>query len=102
VFACLTLIATLCGFCGEVFWLLELTCHFRVQYLVLATVGAVALRLFRDFRWSSVAVLATVVNASLVVPCYFGRPNTGTPASQTFRILLSNVFTENTNSGALL
>jgi endonuclease/exonuclease/phosphatase (EEP) superfamily protein YafD len=98
----MTLIATLCGFFGEVFWILDLMCHFRVQYFVLAAICAGALLLFRDYRWSAIAFVAAVMNGCLVLPWYFGAPEIKPRTSDTFRLLLSNVLTANRDSAAVL
>jgi endonuclease/exonuclease/phosphatase (EEP) superfamily protein YafD len=100
--ACMTLIATLCGFFGEVFWMFDLMCHFRAQYLAIAALCAGALLLFRDYRWCLVATIPVLINGCLVVPWFFGKPGSSPRAAPHCRILLSNVFTENRNSAALL
>ncbi len=95
----MALLATLAGFLARLGWLLELTCHFRLQLgVVLATLALVGLA----GRRRSLAVAAAVgaaVNLTLVLLA--ARPNSGPlPASTAprLRLLTLNVHTANTRS----
>jgi endonuclease/exonuclease/phosphatase (EEP) superfamily protein YafD len=82
--------ATLLGFCGRWGWLLELTCHFRVQYFWSLTLAAGGLALVRRFQWAAVGGLFAAVNLALILPLYFGlvQPAAEGPA---FRAMSLNV-----------
>ena len=91
------------GFLASLHWVLELTCHFRVQYLAASFVCGVVLLFFRDYRWSVAALSGVLLNGAVVVPWFVGGVTSApTPSAKTFRVLLSNVFTNNRNSAALL
>lgn len=97
---CLILLATIGGFLAGAHRYLELTSHFRVQYLAASILCFLTLALCRDFRWSMVGLISIGLNASVVLPCYF-RPATPAQAdtkASTVRVLLSNVFTANPHS----
>jgi len=99
--ATLACLATVCGFFARGWWVLELCCHFRVQYavvLVLATALAAACK-----RYKSAALLAlfTAVNVLPIVPLYFGR-TTATDVGPSLRAVLLNVHTANHDSAAVL
>ena len=48
----LTLLVSLAAFLGGTHWVLELTSHFRIQYLAASLFCWVGLMAFRDWRWS--------------------------------------------------
>ncbi|HEX8295956.1 MAG TPA: endonuclease/exonuclease/phosphatase family protein [Chthoniobacteraceae bacterium] len=101
--ASLILLATFCGCIGSAHRFLELSSHFRLQYLVLSTVCLIILVIFRDWRWSVAVLAGVVLNSALVLPWYFPDASRA-PASGDFplRILLSNVLTSNQDAGPLL
>ena len=82
-------------------WALELTSHFQAHYLFALALCCLGLLLFCDWRWSLVAGTGVIIAGIAVVPWYFGRPGTP-PGGTPLRILLSNVYTPNTQSGPVL
>lgn len=89
------------GFTGRFWWVLELTSHFRVQYLVgLATI-ALALGLLRRRRAAIVFVLFAILNLVPVLPLYMGGSSETTPEGRAFRGMLINVHTANRNDAAV-
>lgn len=87
-------VCTVVAFAGERAWLLELTTHFRLQYLVLLTVLAALLAIGRRFKPAAVFFVAAVLNAIVLAPWLLADPApspTGTP----FRVMILNVNTEN-------
>jgi endonuclease/exonuclease/phosphatase (EEP) superfamily protein YafD len=91
-------IATLGGFCGRFWWVLDLFSHFRVQYAILSFLIAVALLVLRRVFTGSVFLGLAVVNLVLIVPLYLGRvapPDAGSPR---YRAVLANVYTPNKES----
>jgi endonuclease/exonuclease/phosphatase (EEP) superfamily protein YafD len=101
--AWLTLLFSLAGYLGGVHWLLELTSHFKVQYLAVASGCFVISLLLRDLRGSLLGLLCVILNGAAILPWYIGRPEAvlGTQASH-LRILLSNVHTRNRRSADLV
>jgi endonuclease/exonuclease/phosphatase (EEP) superfamily protein YafD len=99
----LKLFFSLAGYLGGVHWLLELTSHFRVQYLVVSVWCLVVLALLRDLRGSLIGLLCVVLNGAVILPWYVGRPEppSSTQASN-LRLLLSNVLTSNRRSASLI
>jgi endonuclease/exonuclease/phosphatase (EEP) superfamily protein YafD len=97
------LIVTLAGYLAGLHRIFELLCHFRVQYLAASVLLCVLLLLFRDWRWGSLGLVCVALNAVPVIPWYFGRPEQQRhPAADDLRVLLSNVFTKNLNSAAII
>ncbi len=86
---------TLAGFLSRRSWLCELAAHFRVQYLVAATLLAIASLLMRD-AWQAAGFGAVVaVNLAVIVPLYVSRaPRVSGPTS-ALRLLQANVYAPN-------
>ena len=100
---CLTLLFSLAGYLGRAHRLLELTSHFKAQYLAVSLCCLVALLLWRDRRWSLVALLSTVINSAAILPWYWGKSAAPSGAQANHvRLLLSNVLTSNQQSARLI
>lgn len=99
----LILLATIAGYLADLHRLFELTCHFRAQYLTIASAGVVVALALREWRGAAMAVLAVILNGAAVLPWYLEK---ATPAagseSQPLRLLLCNVYTANRRSAAVL
>jgi endonuclease/exonuclease/phosphatase (EEP) superfamily protein YafD len=76
----LAALATILGFFGDQFWLLDLLANFRVQYAVVLFVAAGLLALVRDPRAATWMAIAGAVNALLAAFLFVGSPapSTGT------------------------
>lgn len=87
---------TIAAFSGRFGWLLELTSHFRVQYL--ACLGALALGHALGRRWRMAVLFALFVGLNLwvVAPYLLSRPAASDPSGRVLRLVLLNVHTENT------
>ena len=84
------LCCSLLGFLGRLWWVLDLTSHFRVQYLVVAGVlGLLALCLR---RWTLLLPVSfcLFVNLYLICPFYVGGPTAETPPA-SLRVMAINV-----------
>jgi endonuclease/exonuclease/phosphatase (EEP) superfamily protein YafD len=92
VLACL---CTLTGFIGQVWWIFDMTSHFRVQYGFGLLVVACAFASARKFKPAMFFVGFAVLNCIIVVShAWFGRV-AAKPTGQTLRVMLINVHTEN-------
>lgn len=88
---------------GSFHWALELSSHFLPHYCAALTLSFIALLYFRDRRWCIVAAVGALLTGAPIVPWYFGGDKAPAHAGGTpLRILLSNVYTANTQSGLLL
>ncbi|MHA3771209.1 endonuclease/exonuclease/phosphatase family protein [Verrucomicrobiota bacterium sgz303538] len=101
--AVLTLLVTAAGFLGSVHRLLELTSHFRLQYLAVSLLCWAGLLAFRDWRWSHVGLLCVLLNGAVIVPWYLDSSHKEAgPDAKPIRVMVANVLTSNRNSAALL
>jgi endonuclease/exonuclease/phosphatase (EEP) superfamily protein YafD len=89
--------ATVTGFLGRLWWLFDLTSHFRVQYAVLLAGVALLVLLPRKSRLSLVFAGFSLVNAATVMPLYVGRGHATMDGARTLRVMLLNVNSANTN-----
>lgn len=78
----------------------ELTTHFRLQYLICAIVGAIALGALGSRRVLTALIAVALFNAWSVKP-YFAH-NAESFAGPSLRLLHANVQTSNTDAAALL
>jgi len=67
---------TVAGFLGRWWWVLELNCHFRLQYLLVLTFATGFFVLGRKRKRAFIAGLLAVANLLPIVPVYF-RPCPG-------------------------
>jgi len=98
----LTGAATLAGFLGRLWWVLDLFSHFRVQYAILSFLIAVALLILRRVRTASVFLVLAVVNTVLILPLYLGRVAPPDTESPQYRAVLANVYTPNQHRELLI
>jgi endonuclease/exonuclease/phosphatase (EEP) superfamily protein YafD len=103
IIAYLTLLFSLAGYLSGLHRLLELTSHFKVQYLMVSVCSAVVLVLLRDRRGSLVAFLGVLLNSAVILPWYMSRPAVPpSPQASQLRLLLANVLTSNQESASLI
>jgi len=89
-------ILTLTSFLGDVYWLLELTTHFRLQYLLFAGFFLLIFVPLKMWRWAGVALLCLAINAAYVLPWYWPANSVQPDAKgQRLRLALSNVLWDN-------
>ncbi len=87
--------ATLLGFLGRWFWVLDLLSHFRVQYAFLLLAGALVL-MARRRRWAAaVAAAFALLNGALLLPLYLSRPVPPLSGALPLRIATFNAFAGN-------
>jgi endonuclease/exonuclease/phosphatase (EEP) superfamily protein YafD len=83
------------------FLYLELTTHFRLQYVLASLVCAVALTAFQSWKFLPIALLCAALNAAYLLP-YLSAPPTSRSGEPHFRVLHANVLKDNTDYQAVL
>jgi endonuclease/exonuclease/phosphatase (EEP) superfamily protein YafD len=87
------LFLTISGFFGKYARFLELTCHFRLQYLFAGVLLALSLSFFRFWKLLTIAIVAIILNAYTMLPLYLHRPETHN--KYELRIISFNLFFKN-------
>jgi endonuclease/exonuclease/phosphatase (EEP) superfamily protein YafD len=86
------------GYLGELHWYLDLTSHFKRQYLLVGVVTLVC-GWWGDRRWRKaligVSLLCVVLNLVEIVPWYLPQKATTLPSAVPLRLLHSNVLVRN-------
>lgn len=89
-------ILTCTAFFGDVYWMLELTTHFRLQYFLFAALFLALFALLRMWRWAIVALVCLTINAAFVLPWYLPAKSAQvSDEGKPLRLLLSNVLWDN-------
>jgi endonuclease/exonuclease/phosphatase (EEP) superfamily protein YafD len=88
-------IATLAGFLGRLWWVLDLFSHFRVQYAILLFFIAVTLLMLHRIRIASAFLALAAVNLIVIAPFYLGKVASDRDESRQYRAVLINVYTPN-------
>ncbi|HEX8391503.1 MAG TPA: endonuclease/exonuclease/phosphatase family protein [Longimicrobium sp.] len=92
-------LASLLAFAGGAWWPLDLLAHFRVQYLVLATVLAALCLLARRRRTGMVIGACAALNAAVVLP--YLVPSRPEPVAARAKLISMNVLTSNPDHDAV-
>lgn len=92
-------IATLADFLHRY---LEMFSHFRLQYLVVSLLLFLVLIAMRDWKWASLMLVITLVNAVPVAPWYFAEPRAHADSDPQIELMLANVYSANDDAEALL
>jgi endonuclease/exonuclease/phosphatase (EEP) superfamily protein YafD len=83
-------LATVAGFLGRYWWILDLASHFRAQYFVILGVSAIVFLLDRRFAPGIFAAIFSLVNLGSLLP-FYRKQTRNTPKEKAYRVLLSNV-----------
>jgi endonuclease/exonuclease/phosphatase (EEP) superfamily protein YafD len=83
------------AFLGELWWVLELTSHFRLQYTAILSVTALLFALRREWKTAAVFGVFALSNIAVVVPNWTSDAIKSSPAAPRLRIVSLNVHTEN-------
>jgi endonuclease/exonuclease/phosphatase (EEP) superfamily protein YafD len=99
VVACLV---TVTGFLGRLWWIFELTSHFRLHLVV--SLGAIAVVWAMKRRWGMAAIcgVGAAVNATLVLSVLWPAEKTESQGGTRLRLAAINVHTENKRSDLVL
>ncbi|MCC7204953.1 MAG: endonuclease/exonuclease/phosphatase family protein [Phycisphaeraceae bacterium] len=93
-------LGTLAGYFGSLWWVLDLSAHFRVQYVIALIIAAVLLAVLRRFVAAGVMVLLAGVNLATVVMAIMpvNGPATSSASAASprpLRLMQFNVHTSN-------
>ncbi len=98
----LACLATLTGFLGRLWWVFELTCHFRLHLAVALGAMAIVWAVKRSWRMAAVCGVAAAVNAVLLLFLLWPGGKTVVAAGPLLRLVAINVHTENERSDLVL
>lgn len=90
---------TLTGFMGRVWWIFDLSSHFRLQYLILLVMCAMIGLLGNNYLLCILAGFGALVNFILILPLYLA-PRRPQDTATRYRLLLSNVLGTNPHISA--
>jgi len=98
------ILCTLLALLSYVAWhpYLELTSHFKIQYLVISCIGLLGLLIWRSKRSLLVALFCLTLQLVEVLPWYLPPASFAAPPQPNLRILLSNIYFRNQNPEKLL
>ncbi|MGB3693711.1 MAG: endonuclease/exonuclease/phosphatase family protein [Spirulinaceae cyanobacterium] len=96
--AVLCTLFSLAGYLGGFERWLELTVHFRFQYLVLSLILLIILAIYCQRKWCLLCLFCISLNAVEVVPWYINNSEANTPQSDaTIEVMQSNILSSNQN-----
>lgn len=98
----LACLATVTGFLGRLWWMFELTSHFRFHLAVLLVALAVVWAIKRSWRMAAICAAAVAVNAVLVLLLLWPDGNPALTTGPRFRLVALNVHTANERSDLVL
>lgn len=84
---------SLLGYLGRLHRLLELTNHFRLQYLLGAMLLLILLLVWKSWRWSAVAAVLVVLNSFHILPWFLpaSSPVLAASAGHRLKLLQANI-----------
>ncbi len=88
---------TFTGYLGQLHYLLEMTSHFKLQYLVVGLCTLFFFLLTRRQKWAIVSLICIVINLGEIVPWYLPQWGNNSAIASQIRILQSNVLWNNKN-----
>ncbi len=96
-----------CGLCSVLAlfsgwaYLLELSAHFRLQYLLLALGCALILGMYKQWRQTQLMLLIALLNLGVISPWYLPAPETEA-GTVSLKVMHSNVNAQNTDYPAVM
>lgn len=87
-----SLLFSIAGYLGKFNLLFELTCHFRVQYLLIAIVTLIFFALIKRYKWLLIITCSCIaINLIEIVPWYLPQPPVLTDNLTQIRLIVANV-----------
>ncbi len=91
------------GYFGRAHYLIELTCHFKSTYLILALAAAALFAGTKVWKWCALASAVVALNLVAVMPWYWGAPPVAEETHDSaIRIMVANVLEANTDADPFL
>ena len=100
--ALVTAVFSIATLAGHLHRYLELFSHFRLQYLAIAAALACLLFALNKRRWAAVMLVVAAVNVIPVYPWYVAEARAAVSGAAPLRLLLSNVYSGNGDTAALI
>ncbi len=94
--------ATFVGFFGDLWWVIDLASHFRVQYAMLLGLVVVLSLLLRWPFMLIVSGAALATNLALIVPFYTGDTGEHDPQARPLKVMAFNVLRTNDDHDAVI
>jgi endonuclease/exonuclease/phosphatase (EEP) superfamily protein YafD len=88
---------SLTGYLGQFHYLLDLTAHFKLQYLIATLIALVWFSLMRAPALIALSLVTVALNLVAIVPWYLPQLQPAIQLEQSLRVLTANVLIENTN-----
>lgn len=98
----LTGVATVAGWLGGVWWMLDLAAHFRVQYALALALAAIVALALRRWKLAVAALCLAALNAAILLPYWPPRVEKTPPPANAIRIVSFNVHTANPHFNQVL
>lgn len=102
VLAVIAGLGTVFGFLGRGPWVFSLMSNLRVQYAGVLVVVVVIAAVVRSRPLIAIGLAGLLINASMIIPLYFGGPATAETDSPELRIMFLNIELMRARPGGLL
>ncbi|MCT7971963.1 endonuclease/exonuclease/phosphatase family protein [Laspinema olomoucense] len=101
---CGVILLSLLGYFGQFFYLLDLTSHFKLQYLIGGIIGLFYFAFKRRKPWIIVSLICILINFAEIAPWYWANPAIATPVQSSIpiKVLQSNLLFQNKHYEKLL
>ncbi|MCT7958749.1 endonuclease/exonuclease/phosphatase family protein [Laspinema palackyanum] len=101
---CGLILLSILGYLGQFFYLLDLTSHFKLQYLIGGIIGFFYFAFKRRKSWIIVSLICIVLNLAEIAPWYWPNPAIATPVQSSIplKVLQSNLLFQNKQYEKLL
>ncbi|MGD1698850.1 endonuclease/exonuclease/phosphatase family protein [Dapis sp. BLCC M229] len=98
IFVITIVLVTLCSlasYLGKFHYLLELTCHLKIQYTFLSLLGILFFLWVSNSLWLLISLFCLTINLLEVIPFYISPDIIKYPSDRKIRFLQANVFYKN-------
>jgi endonuclease/exonuclease/phosphatase (EEP) superfamily protein YafD len=101
---CGLILLSILGYFGQVYYLLDLTSHFKLQYLIGGIIGLCYFIFKRRKPWVIVSLICILINLAEIAPWYWPNPAiaTAVQSSIPLKVLQSNLLFHNQQYEKLL
>ncbi len=101
---CGLVLLSIMGYLGQFSYLLDLTSHFKLQYLIGGIIGLFYFAFKRRKAWIIVSLICILINFAEIAPWYWPNPAIATPVQSSIplKVLQSNLLFQNKHYEKLL